>query len=158
MIDCVLSAFSFKIRLVLISASAIVNHDATPSLTPSFIPARVIGFRVQQLCKKKIRYCWHSFFYLYDSFPDWLIHFFFVFWKVLASNKTLVDLNLSCNNIGAVSVCLFLLYCSHSICMTVLLSQKHFGKLFPPEETGNLVPRTFPREEGGERRHCLPIA
>ena len=70
MIDCVLSAFSFKIRLVLISASAIVNHDATPSLTPSFIPARVIGFRVQQLCKKKIRYCWHSFFYLYDSFPD----------------------------------------------------------------------------------------
>ena len=47
MIDCVLSAFSFKIRLVLISASAIVNHDATPSLTPSFIPARVFGFRVQ---------------------------------------------------------------------------------------------------------------
>ena len=53
---------------------------------------------------------------------------------------------------------MFLLYCSHSICMTVLLSQKHFGKLFPPEETGNLVPRTFPREEGGERGHCLPIA
>ena len=47
MIDCVLSAFSFKIRLVLISASAIVNHDATPSLTPSFILARVLGFRVQ---------------------------------------------------------------------------------------------------------------
>lgn len=51
MIDCVLSAFSFKIRLVLISASAIVNHDATPSLTPSltppFLAARVLGFRVQ---------------------------------------------------------------------------------------------------------------
>ena len=42
--------------------------------------------------------------------------------------------------------------------MTVLLSQKHFGKLFPPEETGNLVPRAFPREEGGERGHCLPVA
>ena len=25
-------------------------------------------------------------------------------------------------------------------------------------ETGNLVPRAFPREEGGERGHCLPIA
>ena len=53
MIDCVLSAFSFKIRLVLILASAIVNHDATPSLTTSFIPARVLVFRVQLLCKKK---------------------------------------------------------------------------------------------------------
>ena len=92
------------------------------------------------------------------QFPRLTDSFFFVFWKVLASNKTLVDLNLSCNNIGAVSVCLFPLYCSHSICMTVLLSQKHFGKLFPPEETGNLVPRAFPREEGGERGHCLPIA
>lgn len=43
MINCVLSAFSFKIRLVLISASAIVNHDATPS----FLAARVLVFRVQ---------------------------------------------------------------------------------------------------------------
>ena len=57
-----------------------------------------------------------------------------------------MDLNLSCNNIGTVSVCLF------------LLSQKHFGKLSPPEETGNLVPRAFPRVEGAERGYCLPVA
>jgi len=49
MIDCVHSAFSLKISLVLISARAIANHDVTPSLTttPSFIAAGVLRFRVQ---------------------------------------------------------------------------------------------------------------
>ena len=52
LVDCLQSAFSLKIRLVLISSSATANHDVTITETPSFpaapdFAARVLCFRVQ---------------------------------------------------------------------------------------------------------------
>ena len=57
LVDCLQSAFSLKMRLVLISSSAIANH-VTITETPSFpaapdFTARVLRFRVQWLCKEK---------------------------------------------------------------------------------------------------------
>ena len=73
-LDCLQSAFSLKIRLVLISASAIANHDVTIRdwdetrkegfffllrLTPSFIAARAFTARVlvSVTWQRKIRDC-----------------------------------------------------------------------------------------------------
>ena len=53
--DGLQSAFSLKIRLVLISSSAIANHDViiTYALVFRGFAARVLRFRVQYLCKEK---------------------------------------------------------------------------------------------------------
>ena len=60
-LDRLQSAFSLKIRLVLISSSSIANHDVIITIRdPRFsrlaargFAARVLRFRVQQLCKEK---------------------------------------------------------------------------------------------------------
>ena len=67
-LDCLKSAFSLKIRLVLISDSAIANHDVTIrdwdetrkdgsyffllGLTPSFIAARAFAARVLRVLRQ----------------------------------------------------------------------------------------------------------
>ena len=70
-LDCLQAAFSLKIRLVLISSSAIANHEVIIpiifllGLTPSFhaargFAARVLRFRRAVTLQRKIRDCSQS--------------------------------------------------------------------------------------------------